>query len=124
MHGANNYPWRTKMKSNYDIDLNDHTTDQEYLRVLAEWLPVLLDKHQPSLVFFQVFGSVPSSDELYVWWEVQVSLDDSVLALNDCVLQAGVDALEEDTLGRLAMTRSVSVRSKQATVTSVWFSSS
>ncbi|KAH8941249.1 hypothetical protein BDL97_14G027900 [Sphagnum fallax] len=71
MHGANNYPWRTKMKSNYDIDLPDNTGDEEYLTILTEWLPHLIELHEPSLIFFQ----------------------------------AGVDALKEDSFGRLAMTR-------------------
>lgn len=71
MHGANNYPWRTKMKSNYDVEFADNTEDDEYLDSLKKWLPRLFDTHNPSLVFFQ----------------------------------AGVDALKEDTFGRLSMTR-------------------
>ncbi|KAG0568948.1 hypothetical protein KC19_6G054300 [Ceratodon purpureus] len=71
MHGAGNYPWKTKTKSNYDIGLPDNTGDEHYLATLAEWLPHLIELHDPSLVFFQ----------------------------------AGVDALKEDSFGRLAMTR-------------------
>ncbi|MCO5554099.1 hypothetical protein L7F22_007625 [Adiantum nelumboides] len=38
MHGANNYPWRTKMKSDYDVDLPDDTGDEVYLAALSDWL--------------------------------------------------------------------------------------
>lgn len=71
MHGANNYPWRTKMKSNYDVELDDKTEDATYLALVEQWLPKLFDDHRPSLVFFQ----------------------------------AGVDALKEDSFGRLSLTR-------------------
>lgn len=74
MHGAGNYPWKTKMKSNYDIGFPDGTKDEEYLAKLADWLPHLIELHDPSLIFFQ----------------------------------AGVDALKEDSFGRLAMTRCLS----------------
>lgn len=71
MHGANNYPWRSKMKSDYDVELLDSTGDEHYLAVLSDWLRQLIHSHNPSLVFFQ----------------------------------AGVDALHEDSFGRLSMTR-------------------
>ncbi|KAK3277213.1 hypothetical protein CYMTET_14771 [Cymbomonas tetramitiformis] len=71
MHGANNYPWKTRMKSTYDIELDDKTDDARYNQVLAEWLPHLFEVHEPRLVFYQ----------------------------------AGVDALHEDSFGRLGMTR-------------------
>ncbi|CAI5473026.1 unnamed protein product [Closterium sp. Yama58-4] len=76
MHGANNYPWRSKRRSNYDIELPDDTGDAAYLALLQEWLPRLFDQHRPSLVIFQ----------------------------------AGVDALKEDSFGRLAMTRAGMLR--------------
>ncbi|KAL2633513.1 hypothetical protein R1flu_004992 [Riccia fluitans] len=71
LHGAKNYPWRTRMTSNYDIGLPDDTGDEEYLKVLNERLPSVFETHKPFLVFFQ----------------------------------AGVDALKEDSFGRLALTR-------------------
>ncbi|GJP50613.1 hypothetical protein CLOM_g9756 [Closterium sp. NIES-68] len=75
-HGANNYPWRTKMRSDHDVELPDGTGDAAYLAVLEEWLPRLFDQHRPSLVLFQ----------------------------------AGVDALKEDSFGRLGMTRAGMLR--------------
>lgn len=71
VHGAGNYPWKTKMTSDHDVDLPDDTGDDAYNATLAEWLPFLFDRYDPALVFFQ----------------------------------AGVDALKEDSFGRLGMTR-------------------
>ena len=68
MHGAKNYPFR-KIPSTIDIDLPDGTGDDEYLRILNDHLPYLLDRH-PDIVFYQ----------------------------------CGVDPLEHDALGRLALT--------------------
>lgn len=79
MHGANNYPWKTRMKSTYDIELDDKTDDASYNQVLAEWLPKLFEMHEPRLVFYQ----------------------------------AGVDALHEDSFGRLGMTRAGLMRRNQ-----------
>ena len=76
MHGAGNYPWKTKMRSDYDVDLPDETGDDAYLSRLADWLPYLFETHDPALVFFQ----------------------------------AGVDALREDSFGRLDMTRNGMLR--------------
>lgn len=71
MHGEKNYPWRSKMTSDHDVEMPDDANDELYLRTLGQWLPFLLDKYAPRLLFFQ----------------------------------AGVDALKEDSFGRLAMTR-------------------
>ena len=71
MHGAGNYPWKTKMRSDHDVDLPDDTADDAYLGHLQTWLPFLFETYQPALVYFQ----------------------------------AGVDALREDSFGRLGMTR-------------------
>ncbi len=69
MHGRKNYPFK-KIPSTLDVELEDETGDEEYLR--------LLNKHLPRVIEFQ---------------------PDIVLYLH------GVDALKEDSLGRLAMTR-------------------
>jgi acetoin utilization deacetylase AcuC-like enzyme len=70
IHGANNYP-AEKMKGDYDVGLGDGTGDAVYLSTLRTYIPRLLDRHRPDLVFYQ----------------------------------AGVDALEQDALGRLSLTR-------------------
>jgi acetoin utilization deacetylase AcuC-like enzyme len=69
-HGHGNYPFR-KQKSDLDIEFEDNTDDTDYLQILEVWLPRIMAKHDPDLVFYQ----------------------------------AGVDALAEDKLGRLALTR-------------------
>ena len=46
MHGGRNYPAR-KEQSDLDLPLSDGTTDAEYLALLAETLPRLLDEVQP-----------------------------------------------------------------------------
>ncbi|MEW5318395.1 MAG: hypothetical protein WDW38_009620 [Sanguina aurantia] len=53
MHGAGNYPWRSRMTNTYDIGLADGCKDAEYLAVLSERLPLLHATHQPQLIFFQ-----------------------------------------------------------------------
>ena len=53
VHGANNYPWKTRRKSDLDVDVPDNTTDPEYLAVLQKELPPLFEKVKPKLVIFQ-----------------------------------------------------------------------
>jgi acetoin utilization deacetylase AcuC-like enzyme len=69
MHGAKNYPLH-KERSDLDIGLPDKTGDAEYLKILQERLPGLIEDVKPELIFFQ----------------------------------SGVDVLETDKLGRLALT--------------------
>ncbi|CAL8462539.1 g2072 [Coccomyxa elongata] len=71
VHGDKNYPWKTRTTSTYDVALCDGTGDEQYLRLLEEWLPRLFANHRPQLVF----------------------------------CQAGVDAMEKDSFGRLSLTR-------------------
>lgn len=51
MHGAHNYPFH-KEQSHLDIGLPDGTTGEEYLSILNQHLPRLLDEQQPDIVFF------------------------------------------------------------------------
>ena len=51
--GEKNYPWNTRMRCTYDVGLPDATMDDEYLRVLGDWLPRLFERHRPQLAFFQ-----------------------------------------------------------------------
>ena len=52
-HGAGNYPWKTKMRSDHDVDVPDGTGDKEYIAMLEEWLPRLFETYDPRLVYFQ-----------------------------------------------------------------------
>mmetsp|Transcript_67458 Transcript_67458/g.213501 ORF Transcript_67458/g.213501 Transcript_67458/m.213501 type:complete len:184 (+) Transcript_67458:1074-1625(+) len=76
MQGANNYPYNTREPSTVDVDLPDACEDEEYLAALSEWLPRLLSGEMSA-------GMPPKL----------------------VFFQAGVDALKEDSFGRLDMTR-------------------
>lgn len=64
MHGEKNYPWKSRTVSTYDVELPDATGDDEYLRLLNEWLPVLFERHKPELVLFQAGVDVLVGDAL------------------------------------------------------------
>lgn len=51
MHGRNNFPFR-KQRSRIDVELEDHTGDDEYLRLLADALPRVFES-KPQVVFYQ-----------------------------------------------------------------------
>ena len=50
MHQENNYP--VKRQSDLDVGLADGTEGEEYLRLLEEHLPAMLDAHRPQLVVY------------------------------------------------------------------------
>jgi acetoin utilization deacetylase AcuC-like enzyme len=70
MHGEKNYPFR-KSPSTLDLGLPDGAGDVEYLELLREHLPRVLEAARPELCFYL----------------------------------AGVDPVEGDRFGRLALTR-------------------
>ena len=51
--GDRNYPWKTRRHNTYDIALPDATDDAKYLSILSDWLPTLMERHRPQLVFYQ-----------------------------------------------------------------------
>jgi acetoin utilization deacetylase AcuC-like enzyme len=63
MHGAHNYPLR-KEKSDLDVELYDGMGDREYLRLLHEHLPRLIDQVQPDFIFYLAGVDVLESDKL------------------------------------------------------------
>jgi acetoin utilization deacetylase AcuC-like enzyme len=63
MHGKNNYPFH-KEKSDLDIELPDHITDKDYLRILEENLPLIIDEVEPGFIFFQSGVDVLATDKL------------------------------------------------------------
>jgi acetoin utilization deacetylase AcuC-like enzyme len=52
IHGEKNFPAR-KEQSDLDIDLPNGMTDREYLRILRQHIPDILENFKPDFVFFQ-----------------------------------------------------------------------
>ncbi|MBB5394455.1 histone deacetylase [Mucilaginibacter sp. AK015] len=63
MHGDKNFPFR-KERSDLDIALADGIGDDEYLNLLKDTLPVLIDQHQPQFIFYLAGADVLASDKL------------------------------------------------------------
>lgn len=63
MHGEKNYPAR-KEHSNLDIGLPDGTEDGEYLKILRNTLPALLESVEPRLVLYNAGVDVLETDKL------------------------------------------------------------
>jgi acetoin utilization deacetylase AcuC-like enzyme len=57
MHGRKNYPFH-KVPGSLDVELDDHTGDDEYLVLLADALPRVLHQARPDLVVY-VAGADP-----------------------------------------------------------------
>lgn len=63
MHGVHNYPLH-KEQSDLDVELQDGTDDDHYLKLLHEHLPRLIDTVEPDFVFYQAGVDVLVSDKL------------------------------------------------------------
>jgi len=63
MHGKNNYPFR-KENSDLDIEFADGTRDEEYLSILKETLPSLIQKVNPEFIFYLSGVDILSTDKL------------------------------------------------------------
>jgi acetoin utilization deacetylase AcuC-like enzyme len=63
MHGAKNYPFR-KQVSDLDIELDNDTSDTEYLQILAQTLPRLIADFAPDMIFYQSAVDVLATDKL------------------------------------------------------------
>ncbi|WKN42554.1 histone deacetylase family protein [Tunicatimonas pelagia] len=63
MHGKDNYPLK-KEQSDWDIALATGTEDEEYLRLLEDALPKLIEYQQPQIVFYQSGVDVLATDKL------------------------------------------------------------
>ena len=81
LHAEKNYPWSSRVASDLDVGVDDGARDDEYLDRLDKALRELTDLVEPAME-----GADPSLPLLVQW-------------------QAGVDALESDRLGRLAVSR-------------------
>lgn len=63
MHGKNNYPFKKEV-SDLDIPLPDGTGDEEYLKILKETLPKLIDEQKPDFIFYLSGVDILSTDKL------------------------------------------------------------
>jgi acetoin utilization deacetylase AcuC-like enzyme len=63
MHGAANYPFK-KERSDLDIPLKKNTTDQEYLSLLKDVLPRLIEEEKPDFMFYLCGVDVLATDKL------------------------------------------------------------
>jgi acetoin utilization deacetylase AcuC-like enzyme len=63
MHGANNFPAR-KEKSDLDIPLPDGVTDDEFLNIVKQTVPNLVDRVEPDFIFYLAGVDVLASDKL------------------------------------------------------------
>lgn len=63
MHGKTNYPFKKEV-SNLDIALPDNTGDEEYLSLLRDILPKLIDEQKPDFIFYLSGVDILASDKL------------------------------------------------------------
>lgn len=63
MHGAGNYPFK-KEQSDLDIPLQKGTGDTEYLTLLKNALPQLIEQQKPDFIFYLCGVDVIASDKL------------------------------------------------------------
>lgn len=63
MHGKKNYPFK-KEKSSLDLELENGTGDGEYLRILKNTLPRLLEEQNPDFVFYLSGVDILATDKL------------------------------------------------------------
>ena len=63
MHGAKNYPMH-KEQSDLDIGVPDGITDKDYLKLLKNTLPRLMDEVAPDFVLYQCGVDILESDKL------------------------------------------------------------
>jgi acetoin utilization deacetylase AcuC-like enzyme len=71
MHCQGNY-FSTKQISDYDVELPVDTTDDQYMKLLEDWLPHIMSIVKPSLVFYQAGVDILEDDRL---GKLKVSLD-------------------------------------------------
>ena len=63
MHGKENYPLH-KEQSDLDIELKTYTKDEEYLNILFETLPKLIQEEKPDFLFFISGVDILETDKL------------------------------------------------------------
>lgn len=79
MHGRNNFPFR-KQRSKIDVELEDGTGDEEYLKTLDAMLPRVGD-FDPEIIFYQSGVDALSCDRLG-----RLALSHEGLKRRDCIV--------------------------------------
>jgi acetoin utilization deacetylase AcuC-like enzyme len=80
MHGGRNYPFH-KVAGRLDIELADHTGDDDYLALLADALPRVLAEARPDIVVYLAGADALESDRLG-----RLSLTFDGLAMRDALV--------------------------------------
>ena len=116
MHQEHNYPaW--KPPSDLDLGLDDHTGDLEYLSLIDEHLPAIVEHHRPELAFY-LAGADPYAEDqlggLALTMEGLRRRDESVLQILRragvpvaIVLAGGYAVQQDDTVAIHATTATV-----------------
>ncbi len=63
VHGKTNYPFKKEI-SDLDIALPDGTLDNEYLSIIAEMVPKLINKEKPDFIFYLSGVDILETDKL------------------------------------------------------------
>lgn len=63
MHGKNNYPFE-KETSDIDIELDNDINDSQYLSILKQNLPKIIQQQKPEFIFYQCGVDILSTDKL------------------------------------------------------------
>lgn len=63
VHGKTNYPFK-KENSDLDIPLADGTSDYEYLKIISEFVPKLIEQVKPDFIFYLSGVDILETDKL------------------------------------------------------------
>ncbi len=63
MHGKTNYPFKKEI-SDLDISLPDFTIDEQFLSILNETLPKLIEQQKPNFIFYLAGVDILATDKL------------------------------------------------------------
>lgn len=63
VHGKSNYPFKKEI-SDLDIALLDNTSDDEYLKIINEVVPKLIESEKPDFIFYLSGVDILKSDKL------------------------------------------------------------
>ena len=63
MHGKTNYPFKKEI-SDLDIPLDNDTNDNDFLSILTETLPKLIEKQKPDFIFYLAGVDILETDKL------------------------------------------------------------